>query len=82
MNTSNGDVNEQIFSIARHLLTQTYGFDIITIFMPLAKAQAITQTENHASTILILLKDKAQTDVVAAALQIYELQGVDLDADE
>ena len=49
--------------------TQTNGFDSATVFMPLAKAQAITQTENHASTIFVLLKDKAQTDAVVAALQ-------------
>ena len=38
--------------------------------MPLAKAQAITKTENHASTIFVLLKDGEQTNAVAAALQI------------
>jgi ABC-type lipoprotein release transport system permease subunit len=42
--------------------------------MPLAKAQAITQTENHASTVLVLLNDRAQTAAVAAALQAPDYQ--------
>jgi len=42
--------------------------------MPLAKAQAITQTENHASTIFILLKDREQAGAVAAAIQAPQFQ--------
>jgi ABC-type lipoprotein release transport system permease subunit len=37
--------------------------------MPLAKAQAITATENHASTIFVNLQDLNQADAVAQALQ-------------
>jgi ABC-type lipoprotein release transport system permease subunit len=69
VNTSNGDVDEQFFTIRGVYSTQTNGFDSVTVFLPLAKAQAITKTENHASTIFILLKNKDQTDAVAAALQ-------------
>jgi len=69
VNTSNGDVAQQIFTVRGIYSTQTNGFDSTTVFMPLAKAQAITQTENHASTIFVLLKDKAETEAVAAALQ-------------
>jgi ABC-type lipoprotein release transport system permease subunit len=35
----------------------------------MAKAQAITSTANHASTIFILLNETGQTDAVAAAIQ-------------
>ncbi len=69
VNTSNGDVAQQVFTVRGIYTTQTNGFDSATVFMPLAKAQAITQTENHASTIFVLLKDKAETDAVVAALQ-------------
>jgi ABC-type lipoprotein release transport system permease subunit len=69
VNTSNGDVAQQQFTVRGIYSTQTYGFDTATVFLPLAKAQAITQTENHASTIFVLLKDKAETDAVVAALQ-------------
>lgn len=69
VNTSNGDVSEQQFLIRGVYTTQTNGFDSTTVFMPLAKAQTITQAENHASTIFVLLKDKEQTDAVVNALQ-------------
>jgi ABC-type lipoprotein release transport system permease subunit len=69
VNTSSGDVDQQVFSIRGIYTTHTPGFDDTTIFMPLAKAQAFTRTTNHASTIFVLLKDKNQTAEVATALQ-------------
>jgi ABC-type lipoprotein release transport system permease subunit len=69
VNTANGNVDEQTFSVRGIYTTNTYGFDNSTVFLPLAKAQAITQTEKHASTIFVLLKDTADTDRVASALQ-------------
>ena len=74
INTSNGDVAEQAFTVRGIYTTGTSGFDNVTIFMPLAKAQAITATQKHASTIFIMLKDKAQTAAVASALQSPNLQ--------
>ena len=74
VNTSNGDVDEQVFTIRGIYSTQTGGFDSVTVFLPLAKTQTITQTENHASTIFVLLKDGAQTSSVAAALQSSNYQ--------
>ncbi len=73
-NTSNGDVDEQPFIIRGVYTTHTPGYDQSTVFMPLAKAQAITQTENHASTIFILLRDRDQTAAVAASLQTSQYQ--------
>jgi len=70
VNTSNGDVLEQTFTVRGIYTTNTYGFDVNTIFMPIAKAQAITQTQNHASTIFVLLKDSSYTDSVVAALKV------------
>lgn len=67
--TSNGDVNEQLFTVRGIFTTRTPGYDESTIFMPLAKAQAITATENHASTIFVLLQNSDQADAVAQALQ-------------
>jgi ABC-type lipoprotein release transport system permease subunit len=68
-NTSNGDVNEQLFTIRGIYSTQTRVFDTGVVFLPLQKAQAITNTEDHASTIFVLLKDENQTDKVVNALQ-------------
>lgn len=74
VNTSNGDVDEQQFTIRGIYSTQTYGFDSFTIFLPLGKAQAITQTENHASSIFILLNDRDQTERVLTALQTSQYE--------
>ncbi|MBK8783802.1 MAG: ABC transporter permease [Anaerolineales bacterium] len=69
VNTADGNVQEQVFIIRGIYTTETYGFDNGTVFLPLAKAQALTQTEGHASTIFILLKDTAYTDQVVEALK-------------
>jgi ABC-type lipoprotein release transport system permease subunit len=69
VNTSNGDVDQQPFVIRGLYSTSTPGYDESTIFLPLAKAQAIARAENHASVIFILLKDQDQANAVAAALQ-------------
>ena len=73
-NTSNGEVDEQAFVVRGVYSTNTYGYDVSNVFLPLRKAQAITRTDNHASTIFILLKDRAQTGAVAAALQSNQYQ--------
>ena len=74
VNTSDGNVDEQTFNVRGIYTTNTYGFDNSTIFLPLAKAQAITQTENHASTIFVLLKDTNSTDSVVNALKVSNLK--------
>jgi len=74
VNTAGGDIAEQLFTIRGIYSTRTPGFDGSSIFMPLDKAQAITQTNNHASTIFILLKEREQTASVAAALQGNDYQ--------
>lgn len=74
VNTANGDVAEQVFVVRGIYSTNTYGFDSATIFLTLAKAQAITQTQNRASTIFVLLKDTSMTNAVASALTVSELK--------
>jgi ABC-type lipoprotein release transport system permease subunit len=68
-NTADGDVAEQPFTVRGIYSTQSGGFDGGTVFLPLAKAQAMAGAEDHASTIFVLLKDGAQLDSVVAALQ-------------
>ncbi len=70
LNTADGTVQEQTFTVKGIYSTGTYAFDSATVFLPLAKAQAITQTENHASTVYILLKDTSMTDTVLPALSV------------
>jgi ABC-type lipoprotein release transport system permease subunit len=69
VNTSNGEVDEQEFTIRGIYSTGTSGFDGLTVLLPLAKAQAFTGAENRASAIFVLLTDVAQTDAVIAAIQ-------------
>jgi len=76
INTSNGDVDQQAFFIRGIYTTHTPGFDQSTVFMPLAKAQAITQTQNHATIVYVLLKDRDQSGAVAKALSTTQYQVV------
>jgi len=69
VNTSNGDVAQQPFIVRGVFAIQTPAYDDGVVFLPLAKAQAITQAENHASAIYVLLKERDQTDAVAEALK-------------
>jgi ABC-type lipoprotein release transport system permease subunit len=69
INTSEGDTDEQSFTIRGVYTTDTPGYDKATIFMPLEKAQTITRTDNHASMIYILLHDMDDTAAVKAAFQ-------------
>jgi ABC-type lipoprotein release transport system permease subunit len=70
LNTADGNVQDQAFTVKGIYTTGTYGFDSGTVFLPLAKAQALTRTENHASAIFVLLKDTTMTDTVVSALSV------------
>lgn len=69
VNTSNGDVDEQLFTIRGIYSTNTSSYDRYIVFLPLAKAQTLTKTENHASILFVMLKDRGQTDAVANAIR-------------
>jgi ABC-type lipoprotein release transport system permease subunit len=74
VNRSDGSVDQQLFTIRGIYTTRTTGFDENTVFLPLAKAQAFTQAEDHASTIFVMLKDREQAEAVAAALRGQNFQ--------
>ena len=74
INTSNGDVDEQPFTVRGIYTTNVFPYDENTVFMPLAKAQTFAGAENHASLIFVLLQDQDQTEPVAAALTSSEYQ--------
>jgi len=69
VNTSEGNVDEQKFTVRGIFSTGTTAYDKGIVFLPLAKAQAFSGASNHASMIFILLKDREQADAVAAAIQ-------------
>ncbi len=68
VNTSDGSVDEQPFTIRGIYSTSTYVFDESTVFMPLAKAQSFARAENHATLIFIMLQNQDQAEPLAAAL--------------
>jgi ABC-type lipoprotein release transport system permease subunit len=69
VNTSDGNVDEQQFTVRGIFTTGTSAYDKGVVLLPLAKAQAFSGAQNHASIIFILLKDREQADAVAAAIQ-------------
>lgn len=69
VNTSDGDVDEQQFTIRGIFTTGTSAYDKGIVFLPIAKAQAFSGAGDCASMIFILLKDREQADEVAAAIQ-------------
>lgn len=74
MTTSNGDVDEQLFTVRGIYSTRIPSYDENTVLMPLPKAQSFTATENHASTIFILLQNQEQAEPVAQALNTSNLK--------
>ncbi len=69
INTSNGDTDQQNFTVRGIFSTKIPSYDETTVFLPLAKAQTFAQAGNHASIIFVLLNDSQQTDTVAQAIQ-------------
>jgi ABC-type lipoprotein release transport system permease subunit len=74
VNTSEGSVDEQQFTVRGIFTTGTTSYDKGIVFLPLAKAQAFSGAQNHASMIFILLKDREQADAVAAAIPSQNFQ--------
>ena len=74
VNRADGGVDEQLFTIRGIYTTSTSTYDEGTLFMPLSKAQAITQTEGHASTLLVYLQDREQAEAVQASITAPGLQ--------
>ncbi|RJP47278.1 MAG: ABC transporter permease [Anaerolineaceae bacterium] len=69
VNTADGDVDEQPFTVRGIFTTGTTAYDKGIVFLPLAKAQAFSGAGNRASMIFVLMHDREQADAVAAALQ-------------
>lgn len=73
-NTADGMVNEQTFTVKGIFSTKVPAFDQATILLPLAKAQAITGTENHASIIFVMLSNRDLADALKARLHTEQYQ--------
>ncbi len=66
---ANGQASQATFTIRGLFATGTPSYDDSAVFLPLAKAQAFTNTEGHASAVVILLDRQDDADTVAAALR-------------
>lgn len=66
---ANGEPDETSFDIRGLFSTGFFSYDDGAVLMPLAKAQAYTGTEGHASSIFVLLHQPADVERVVAALQ-------------
>lgn len=74
VNTSDGNVDEQKFTVRGIFTTGTTSYDKGIVFLPLAKAQTFSGAGDHASMIFILLHDREQADAVAAAIPSQNFQ--------
>ncbi len=74
VNTSDGTVDEQVFTVRGIYTTGTTAYDKGIVFLPLAKAQAFSGAGNRASMIFVLLKDREQAEFVAKAIPSQNFQ--------
>jgi ABC-type lipoprotein release transport system permease subunit len=68
MGDADGRVNEDIFTVVGLFNTGILSYDQNTVIMPLAQAQAFANSGIRASSIIVMLNDRADTAKVAAAL--------------
>jgi ABC-type lipoprotein release transport system permease subunit len=74
MGGADGQVNEDIFTITGLFDTGIANYDQNTVIMPLAQAQAFSNSGNRASSIIIMLHNQEDTAATAAALQEAGIQ--------
>ena len=74
VNTSEGSVDQQKFTVRGIFTTGSTAYDKGIVLLPLAKAQTFSGAGDHASMIFILLKDREQADAVAAAIPSQNFQ--------
>jgi ABC-type lipoprotein release transport system permease subunit len=68
VNTSGEQPDEAVFEIRGLYDSGIPGFDDVTVFLPLAKAQAFVRVGDRASAVVVLLDDQEGADAVAAGL--------------
>lgn len=66
--TSDGEMDEDIFTVRGLFSTGLVTYDTGTVYMPLPKAQAITRAGDRISAVILLTEDPETADLVAAEL--------------
>lgn len=69
VSTSDGETDEDFFTVRGLFSTGVVSYDAGTVFMPLPKAQAITNTGERISAVILLTEDAVTADPVATALR-------------
>jgi ABC-type lipoprotein release transport system permease subunit len=67
--TSDGNTDEDLFTVRGVFATGVLNYDESTVYMPLSKAQAITGAGDRISAVILLTDDVETADPVAAALR-------------
>ncbi len=67
--TSDGETDEDTFTVRGVFHTGVLTYDEGTVYMPLPKAQAITGAGDRISAVIVLTKDSETADPVAAVLR-------------
>ncbi len=66
---ANGQPEEAIFTVVGLFNTGIPNYDQSTVIMPLARLQSFTGTGNRASSIIVMLNNREDTEKVTAVLQ-------------
>ena len=67
--TTDGETDGDIFTVRGLFSTGVVSYDAGTVYMPLPKAQAITNAGDRISAVILLTEDAETADPVAAALR-------------
>lgn len=67
--TSDSETDEDIFTVRGVFATGVVTYDAGTVYMPLSKAQAITNAGDRISAVILLTEDAETASPVAAALR-------------
>lgn len=69
VNTSDGETDEDLFTVRGLFSTGVVSYDAGTVYMPLPKAQAITNTGDRISAVILLTRNAETADPVAISLR-------------
>jgi ABC-type lipoprotein release transport system permease subunit len=73
---ADGQPQDQIYTVRGLFSSGAVSYDEGSVFMPLAKAQAVTNTAGRASAVTILLHNEEDAPAVAAALAIPDVKAL------
>ena len=73
---ADGQPQEQIYTVRGLFRSGAVSYDENSVFMPLAKAQAVTNTAGRASAVTILLHNQEDAEAVAAALATPDVKAL------